>query len=248
MQKYLLILLLLAVSCATPRPEGKTEAEILFKEAEAHIKNESYILGSEKLREIKARFPYSKYSQMAQLRLADVAFTQENYIEAAVAYQSYKDLYPGDDKIPYVVFKLGEAFYYQLPPTHDRDLSEAFQAIAYYKQVISRYPGSEYVEESKKKIEKCQQMLRDKEQYIADFYFKTEVYEAARFRYKRILKMFEDDKLLKHSMLRAVESSLKLKEKDNCSRDASAFIGVLSNDESQTRNKLRNLKLKCEDL
>jgi outer membrane protein assembly factor BamD len=249
-QKYIftLVMSVLLISCATKRPEGKTEEEILYKEALSFVESENYILAADKLREIKARFPYSTYAREAQLKLADISFEQENFIEAAVNYQSYKDLYPGDDKMSYVVFRLGESFYEQLPPTFDRDLSESFQAIAYYKQVIKRYPNSEYVEEAKKKIKLTEDMLRSKEKYIADFYFKTEVFEAARYRYKQILQMYEDEELLKHSMLRAVESSLKLKEKDNCSRDAEVFLGVLGIKEAQTRTKLRNLKQQCEAL
>ena len=236
------------ISCATKRPEGKTEEEILYKEAQSYIEGENYVLAVDKLREIKARFPYSNYAKEAQLKLADISFEQENYIESAVNYQSYKDLYPGDAKMPYVVYRLGESFYKQLPPTHDRDLSESFQAIAYFKQVISRYPNSNYVDDAKMKIRKTEDMLKAKEKYIADFYFKTEVYQAARYRYKQILQMYDEESLLKHSMLRAVESSLKLKEKENCSRDADAFIGVLSDKEEQTRTKLRSLKQKCEAL
>lgn len=236
------------LSCATKRPEGKSEDEVLYKEALSYVESENYVFAADKLREIKARFPYSQYAKDAQLKLADISFEQENFIEAAVNYQSYKDLYPGDDKMAYVVFRLGESFYEQLPPTHDRDLGESFQAIAYYKQVVKRYPNSAHVKEAKIKINKIEDILKAKELYIADFYFKTEVYEAARYRYKRILQMYEDEDLLKHSMVRAIQSSLKLKEKENCSRDADAFIGILDKREALLRLQLSKLKLQCEDL
>lgn len=250
MPRYIFFILLtaLAVSCASPRPKGANEAEILFKEAESFIESDRYILGAEKLREIRARFPYGKYAKLSQLKLADLAFKQENYLEAAVAYQGFKDLYPGSDQNSYVLFKLGESFSNQMPKTYDRDLGDAYQAIAYYNQIITRYPNSRYYEESLKKKEYCEQMLRDKEQYIADFYFKTKVYEAARFRYKQILKNFEQSKLLEYSMVRAVESSLMMNDKKACTRDAQAFIDVLNKKESATRNSLRVLKSKCEGM
>lgn len=243
-----LCLLAILLSCSTTRPSGKTEEEILFREAEAFIKKERFVFASDKLREIKARFPYSDYARLSQLKLADIAYEQNNYIEAIVAYQSYKDLYPGNDQIPYVTYRLGESFYKQLPKTYDRDIEEARQAIAYFQQVITRYPSSEYFEKAKVGKALCEQMLRDKEQYIADFYLKTKVYEGARYRYKKILREFNDTKLIEHSMIGAVTASFKMNDKDTCTRDAEAFLGVLNNNEIKTKEALVDLKSKCEGL
>ncbi|MEN9722311.1 MAG: hypothetical protein RJB38_297, partial [Pseudomonadota bacterium] len=43
----------------------------LFKLAEEEIKNEHYILATERLKTIRNRFPYSQQAPLAQVRLAD---------------------------------------------------------------------------------------------------------------------------------------------------------------------------------
>ena len=52
--KFILILLFI-ISCSSDKPKGKTEAEILYKEAEELMKAERYILATEKLNTIKDR-------------------------------------------------------------------------------------------------------------------------------------------------------------------------------------------------
>ena len=58
--------------------------------------------------------------------------------------------------------------------------------------------------------------MENKEKYIADFYFKTENYEAARYRYLKIIKEFESKGLLEHAKIRAAESYFELEDYRGC--------------------------------
>jgi len=217
MKKYLLsILIVLITSCASEKPTGKTEAEILFKEAKALIADEHYILATEKLNNIKNQYPYSFYATPSELLMADILYEQEMYVEAAASYILFRDFHPKHEKISYVVFKIAESYYNQLPETHDRDLDSAVEAIKYYREILTKYPGSAHAKNSKLKISRASKLLKDKEQYIADFYFKTEVYDAARWRYLNILENFEDKDLRSHSMQRIIQATYFLKEYKKC--------------------------------
>ena len=55
-----------------------------------------------------------------------------------------------------------------------------------------------------------------KEKYIADFYFKTKVYDAAIFRYKLILSTFEDQQLRDHAMSKIIASNFLQDKKSEC--------------------------------
>ncbi len=216
------------VACATKRPEGKTEAEKLFREAENLVKVGRYILANEKLNRIRSKYPYSYYATFAELLGADVLFKQENYAEAAAAYIVFKDFHPRHKKIDYVTWRIGESFFKQLPDTHDRDLSSAFEAIKHLKEVIRVYPKSEYATKAKARIEDCEKMIRAKERYIADFYFKTDVYDAARFRYDNIIAEFQDPEIRAHSMIRAIESSIELKDKAYCNKNKAIYSDLIA--------------------
>jgi len=212
------------ISCSTPRPEGKTEAEVLFKEAQDLINDSRYILATEKLNTLRSQYPYSFYATHAELLQADVLFKQENYVEAAAAYILFKDFHPKHNKKAYVIWKIAESFYAQIPDTFDRDLSAAHEAVKYYQELLNFHSDSEYSKGSIDKIKLAQGMILDKERYIGDFYYKTNVFDAARYRYLSIIDRFKSDPmLLAHSMIRVVESSHKLKDKESCTKYFNQF-------------------------
>lgn len=237
MKSFALFLVLFTFGCATDRPEGKTQAEVLFKEAQELMDDGRYILATEKLNQLKNQFPYSFYATPSELLQADILFEQENYVEAAAAYLLFKDFHPKHERMPYVVYMTAESYFKQIPDTYDRDLQAAFEAIKYYNELTFRYPETKYAKKAQSKIEKAERMIRDKEQYIADFYYKTEVYEAARWRYLHILDNFSDKDLTRHSMERVILSSYMMKDYEKCdffSNKYSSFLGEQSSKLEET--------------
>lgn len=189
----LLVLSLLAISCATKRPEGSTEAEILFKEAKELISKSRYIQATEKLNSLRSQYPYSFYATHAELLQADILFSQENYAEAASAYILFRDFHPKYTELGYVIFRISESFYRQLPSTFDRDLTAGVEAIKYFNELVQNYPNTEYVKDAQSRINQIEEMIEKKEIYIADFYFKTKDYLAAKARYEDILKTLKNN-------------------------------------------------------
>lgn len=189
---FVLSFSLIVISCATKRPAGSTEAEILFKEANDLISKSRFIQATEKLNSIRSQYPYSYYATSAELLQADILFSQENYAEAASAYILFRDFHPKYTELGYVIFKISESFYRQLPSTFDRDLSAGIEAIKYYNELIQNYPATEYVKEAQNRINQIEEMVEKKEIYIADFYFKTKDFEAAKARYEEILKTLKN--------------------------------------------------------
>ena len=220
------------VSCSTPRPSGKTEAEVLFKEAEDLIKESRYILATEKLNTLRSQYPYSFYATHAELMQADILFKQESYVESAAAYILFKDFHPKHKKRTYVIWRIAESFYAQIPDTFDRDLSAAHESIKYYQELLNFHGKSEFTEGALEKIKMAQKMVLDKEKYIGDFYYKTDVYDAARYRYLAIIDRFKNSPgLMAHSMIRVVQSSDKLKDKDSCTKYFNQYREVIEQDQ-----------------
>ncbi len=210
------LLLLMVLSCASEKPIGKTKAEVLYKEALRLVKDERFLLATEKINQLKNQYPYSYYATPAELLQADIFFDQESYIEAAASYILFRDFHPKHEKISYVIYRIAESYYKQLPDTNDRDLEAAGQAIRYYSELVSKYPGSNYTKKASKRIEDCHERMRNYEQYVADFYFKTKEYKAALWRYNYILDRFRKKKLRSHSMERVIASNYFLKNYDVC--------------------------------
>ncbi len=248
MKKNILILslsLIFIYSCSSTEQDGSTEAEVLFKDASELVKDGHYIQATEKLNLIRSKHPYSYYATHAELMQADVLYKQENYIEASAAYLLFKDFHPKHQKSDYVLWRIAESFYNQVPTTHDRDLSFANEAIKYYEELVQKFPDYKSNKAAVEKINKCKEMLEKKEKYIADFYFKTKEYAAAIFRFKNIVETFETTDLKDYSILKIVESARLLKNKDECTKYFELYQNIISIGNKET---LTDSYEKCKKL
>jgi len=241
----LIFTLIVLVGCASDGPDGKTEAEVLYKEAQELVEDERYILATEKLQQIKTQHPYSYYATPAELLLAEVQFKQESYPEAAASFLLFRDFHPKHEKIAYVIFMIGESYFKQLPDTIDRDQTPGFEALKFYDELLAKYPKAAESEQAKQRIEEINKKLRDKDQYIADFYFKTEEWEAARYWYIDILTNHARHKELReHAMLRTVASSCQMKKWEECLLYAEKFASLV---DKKTADEIRSWEKNCRN-
>jgi outer membrane protein assembly factor BamD len=164
----------------------------LMKEAEEDISSSRYILALEKLQKIKNQHPYSKEAVDAQLRIADVYFLQENYAESAATYEAFRDLHPKHPKLAYAAYRVGLAFYSDLPGNHARDLSSGFKAQDAFKDYLAHFPGDVNVPDAQGKLSDTRKILAEKEMYIGNFYYKREMWEAARGRFNKVVNLYSD--------------------------------------------------------
>jgi len=240
--QFILLTFFLMTSCSSDKPDGKTEAEILFKEAQELIEAQRFILATEKLNLIKTQHPYSFYATPAELLQADVLYLQENYIEAAAAYLLFRDFHPRHEKIPYVVFRIAESYYKQIPDTIDRDLEPAIEALKYFDEVLQKYPDSSYKATAEKRIAKANKMLRQKDLYVADFYFKTKEFSAARYWYLDILENHQDGKTRNHAMLRTIQATRQLKEWQPCLEYVEKFYQLV---DKEAQKEIKSIQAHC---
>lgn len=245
--RYILILVILqfVISCASERPKGKTEAEVLFKEAQELMDEERYLLAIEKLNVIKNQYTYSYYAKPAELLHADVLFLQENYLEAASSYMLYRDFHPKDPRIEYVIYKIAESYFMQMPETFDRDLQSADEAIRYYEELITKYPNTQFKKDSIEKINRCKDMKRQKDLYIADFYYRTDQYLASRYWYKDIFKNHLEEDTKKLAAFRIIDTSYKAEKYNECLENYNLFSDQVSKSD---RDTIDNIKKDCLEL
>lgn len=170
----------------------ESDPAALMKDAEEDIDSSRYLLGLEKLQKVKNQHPYSKQAIDAQLRIADVYFLQENYAESAATYEAFRDLHPKHPRLPYAAYRIGLAFYSDLPSVHARDLTSGFKAQEAFKDFIAHYPSDENAKSAQEKLVEVRKILAEKEMTIARFYFKREMWEAARGRYAKVVNQYGD--------------------------------------------------------
>lgn len=217
--KYLLFSALLTslLACSTMDKNSATP-DGAFSIAEEFDKDERYEEAIRRYTEVKNKFPYSNFATKSELAIADVYYKQESYPEAQVSYQAFRELHPKHPQIDYVVFRIGMSYFNQLPSTLDRDLTIAGDAINSFNELMKRYPSSTYINEAAEKKLSTVKMLAGKEEYIAHFYFKREMYESALQRYEGLVAKYPgvgfDEKALFGAIISAnkVGDSFKTKK------------------------------------
>jgi outer membrane protein assembly factor BamD len=190
------VLLALSMAGAFHGCAGKTVDEgdpaSLLADAEDEIKSDHYQIAIDKLKEIKNKFPYSKFSIDAQLRLADVYFLQESYADAAAQYESFRDLHPKHERVAYAMFRIAKSYYNDAPSTIERDMTPAKKALDAYADFLHRFPASPDVAEANTDVADLRAHMAEKEMYIADFYFKRKFFESSRPRYQKVVDQYSD--------------------------------------------------------
>lgn len=189
---FLAILLLVGLTRCSSTGPARDDADGQFAQAEEAFKDEHYLTAMEKFRDVKNRFPYSSRAVDAELRIADTHYAQENYLEAASAYEIFKELHPTHAKSDYVQFRIGMSYFQQIPENTARDLSAAHKAIESFGVVGSKFPSSSFVAEAKSKAEDAKRKLAEHESYVADFYFRRNHFLSASYRYSALLQQYPD--------------------------------------------------------
>ena len=207
--KYLILLAFFVTNCVSYDQHDTSKASGSFSLAKQLEEDERYEEALLQYRDVKNRFPYSKFAVEAELQIAEVQYKKESFGEAQGAYQLFKELHPKHPKIDYVTYKIGESIFMQLPSTIDRDLSIAPAAIKEFDVLMRDFPDSQYVAQAKKKRKETIEKLADKELYIADFYFRTDEWQHAMVRYEKYIKEFPTHSKQPHAYFRAAKAAEK---------------------------------------
>jgi outer membrane protein assembly factor BamD len=235
---FIFTILSFLASCASDEKNADT-AEGAFKIAKEYEDAERFEIAIQKYSDVKNKFPYSSFATASELAIADVQYKRESYPEAQIAYQNFRDLHPKHPKVDYVIFRTGMSYFMQLPETIDRDLSLATDAIYSFDNLIKSYPNSEYLKEGREKREKAYIMLGQKELYIADFYFKKELYDSALLRYESAYKKYSGFGLDPRSLYGAIRAAHRLNDTTKQKAYSSLLISKFAN--SNEAQKIKNL-------
>ena len=189
----------LLIGCATVDKKTEKPAKDLAKEGMEQFNKEKYKAANETFQKIKDWYPFSKYSILAELKLADSHYHLHNYDEAIMAYEEFEDLHPLNEAIPYVIYQKGLCYFDQID-TIDRDQKTTRKALSIFKRLESQHGGSSYTEKAASHIKKCMEKLANNEFYVALFYFKSKNYKAALNRFQKISVNYPDSGLNSRSL------------------------------------------------
>jgi len=136
---------------------------------------------------IEKQYPYADYVIQAQLMSGLCAYMDRRYVEAIAHFKEFINLHPNNRNIPYALYMVGICNYHRVSFI-ERDQSMASDAYLYFKEIITRFPKSKYVDDAKLKLQQMVDHMSAKELHIARYYERQHLYHAALERLERVSK------------------------------------------------------------
>ena len=173
--------------------------------------------------EVERLYPYTEWAKRALIMQAYAYHKDRDYENARGAAQRFLDFYAGDEDAAYAQYLLALSYYDQIDEI-GRDQGLTFQALQALREVIERYPHSEYARSAMMKFDLAFDHLSAKEMEIGRFYLKKRHYTAAINRFRVVVEDFQTTTHTPEALHRLVEAYLAL-GLDNEAVTAAAILG-----------------------
>lgn len=150
----------------------------------------------------------SDYGENAQYYLAESYFKDKRYILAAAEYDRFVSYYPQDERREEAEYKAALSYYHQ-SPRYKLDQSTTKKAIERFQLFINRYPDSEYVTEAADRIDDMRTKLAHKSYEAAQFYVRTDQYEAASIYLDLTIDKYPESKWAERALVQLIDVFIK---------------------------------------
>jgi len=168
----------------------------------------------------------SNVAQDAQFYLAEANFKNKRYLVAASEYERFTLLYPDSPRRETADLNIARC-YYELSPRYKLDQTYTVQAIENFNIFLSRYPSSENREEAIASIDALREKLAQKIYSAADFYRRTQRYEAAVLTYGEVIDQYPETAWAEQSLVEQMESYILYAENSVSDRQRERYQKAL---------------------
>lgn len=204
-------------------PYVERPADTIFGEANAALKAERYKEAARLYDEVERQHPYSSEATRAQLRAAYAHYENQKYDDAILALDRFIQLHPGHPDVAYAYYMKALCYYEQITDVR-RDQRMTQQALDGMREVMRRFPESQYARDAKLKVDLAVDHLAGKEMEIGRFYLNQGQYTAAIGRFRAVVERYQTTSHLPEALHRLVECYLALGLVDEA-RENAAVLG-----------------------
>ena len=159
--------------------------------------------------EVERQHPYSEWSRRSIMMNLFANYQANNYPEAIQAADRFIQLYPGNPQVPYAYYMRAIAYFEQITDV-GRDQAATAQAQAALREVIQRFPTSEFAADARLKLDMVNDQLAGKEMEIGRWYLRENQPLAAIGRFKTVVDKYQTTSHTPEALYRLVEGYLTL--------------------------------------
>jgi outer membrane protein assembly factor BamD len=205
-------------------------SEVVMSEQEYYdtatkgMEKKYYDIAIQHYQRLLEEYPFSDYSEEAQLKIGQAQYLNKQYAEAIASFQDFQRMHPTNPNLGLTEYYTALAYMDQAG-TQDRDQRATENAQAHFQAVLTRYPDSPYTEEAKKKLKECRELLASHEYAIAKFYLIWTNPVGAEARLRRLLENYPDTDTAGDAL---VHFARYFQKRGDLTRSALAYASVIS--------------------
>ena len=209
---HFFLIILLCLSCSKKEIEKSKIKEVnlesqmieAYEEGFKELKAGDVIYAAKKFNEAEILFPQSEYAPKSALMAAYSYYSQNYYGDAIAELIRFLRVYPNHKDIAYAEYLLGLCYYEQIVD-EKKDLQSIVNAKKTFRNLISKYPESEFATDATFKIDLINEVLAGKEMFIGRYYFDKKKWIPAINRFRIVVDNYETTIYVEEAIHRLVE-------------------------------------------
>jgi len=136
--------------------------------------------------------------------VAECTFQTGDFATAALSFQKIAEEFPTSEYASLALLRAGDANL-RLWRRPDVDASSGQTALAAYRELIGRYPGTDAASRAQSRILHLNEWFAQKSFKTATFYMRRKAYDSALLYFKDIIATYPDTRLVPDALLRLVD-------------------------------------------
>ncbi len=229
MKKFITLIILLSfISACASKP--KVEAPQSYEEAMRNLKIGNYGKAAEMFEKLEDSQPFTEDATNGLIMASYSYYKAKHYEDSIRVIDYFIQSNPINENIPYMYYLKGLNYFDRVSSmSKARDLTE--NADSTFKDLIYRFPNTEYAIDASNKLKKTETYLSGNEMSIANYYFKRKNYIGAINHYTKVIQDFPKSDFVPEALYRLVEINTILGLKF----EAVQYYKILSEDYKDSR-------------
>jgi len=171
-----LVLSLFLFACQKVEPENSPQ--YLYFKAFEMLKDKDYTMAGDAFEKIDDEFPLSKWAIKGQVMAVYCNYKLNEYDKIISISDDFIKSVPNSEYIPYILYMKSLAYYHKIPSI-ERAQDYTKEASYAFRELIARYPDSEYSLDAKNKLNFVDEHLAGARMSIARYQMGEENYIGA---------------------------------------------------------------------
>lgn len=179
-------------------------AEQVYNQAYELLERTSYKKAAETFEKVEMEHPYSKWATQAKIMSAYAYYKDKDYDSAIINIDRFIKFHPGNKDIAYAYYLKALFYYDQIAPV-EKDQSNSERALEAFRQVVIRFPNTEYAKDAEFKMALASDHLAGHEMEIGRYYLSQENYLSALNRFSGVVNNYQTTTHIEEALYRQTE-------------------------------------------